>query len=408
MHKGFHRKSGKALHWIVGTIALIGVVLYWGIPQYSEYKVFSKFTPEMRSKFDYWTHLRFTISSEDLRVQPFSPVTLNSLHQFKTLLSTHETALQTIAQELSSNSAPMTVDMIEPYRLRIGAMTPLCAAFARTIQQPDYTMEAWFAAEGPATDECPVSLEPLRLMPVLGMVYLDAMLKLKDNRIEEALWNAETLVKFVHNELFSSVSLRTSPYPETALSYAGTIYRNAFLFLQDPTRKNAILDQLQRLKVNFNIAPPSGMDLICLDLIGMTAQARRAGFEPNFMEKSGFEVFIESLRIQSSYQEKCVLPFLPDGPKKTELQKITTGYKELMRQLRLNRSGLRKYNTKKFDRILAAAAYASCRLNEDEVAQKIEKVDRLYETLLTDLKNVPVANEQGTPPASGTMGIRSI
>ncbi len=400
MQKHLQGQSGKTGIWIVSAVLLFLAVLFWGIPIYSEYRLLSKMDPDLRAQFEHWYSTRVSVAPEDLRVQPFSAETRETVRQIEIQISANDEILNTFKKEVPADVRNITDEIIEANRQRLEAAQPLLNNFAKVVRQPDYTWEVWFNSSYPPTGGYVLARNPKVLLSVMKGVCLNAMTELKDGRIEEAIKDAETLVKFVHFEPLSMLSARGDIFTLRPLFNLKQISRKAYPLLQDPTRKQMFLELLEQQKDKFNIAPPAGVDLFSLDSIGMTSQARHAGLEPDFQGKTGPEVYIESIRIQSEYIGKYVLPSATDTEDRQEIQKDSEDYAALynaiIKSQKKNRTGWRRLHTQRHDRILAVSFFAASCIDEQKVSERIQGILNEYDDFLAELK--AMSGDQGTTP----------
>jgi hypothetical protein len=244
---------------VLVVTVLLPVVLFWVIPVYSEHRVFSQMEPEMREQFERWYHTRVAVEPEALRVAPFRTETLEAVCQLKAQLAVYEETLLTIKENLNFNPASLArgPEEIEPYRERIAAAQPLLDAFERVVRQPDYTIEVWFGPQCPEAGGRILAVNPQPLFQVLNLIYWNGRIKLMDQRIDETLEDAASLLKFVHNEPFSSLSLRAGICPLLALGGGKDLFRRAFpcCRMMPANRLSWSVWKSKRLDFRFNRPP---------------------------------------------------------------------------------------------------------------------------------------------------------
>lgn len=388
---------------ILSGVAVCLLVLFCGTPVYLEHRALSTLSeddPDLRAQFERWYSTRINVSPEGLRVQPFSAETREAVRQFKSLLPDCVETLGAIRDDLPTDPDLITDEMIAMRRKHVETMQPLFEAFSKVIRQPDYTQEVWFGPENSLPRGQILVENPKLLLKVLKALYLKALIALKEGRIDEALNEAETLLVFIHPERFSSLTMRLDLFHITPALYAKNVYRKAFPQLRDSVRKDSIRKLLEKEKAKLAIGPPVEIDLISQEVIGMTSQARYAGQEPDFQNKTGFEVLVESLRVQSDYWEKCVLPALSGAPQQRIFREMVEEevkqYKQLSDSLRRNRTGLARLFTDQYDRILAAPLFLKYSADEKRVEKRKKALLLECDNLLVELGNTSVEN--GTTP----------
>ncbi len=325
------RNRGAIRKWvlILGLILLLLITIPLAALKIGEARVFSRMTPQEKAEFDAWYAQKLTIPAEATHPETFSPETLQTVRDFSALggrLQDITSAFDRNWPKESELNTPAFAEFIEKNRGAIGEGAPIIKMFKIVLARPDYSINVWNTVPyaGAATALPRADYTMLRRM--VRLVYLDSLMNLKDGRIDEALDDADALVGFAHMRPYSPLIGKMIAI--SVLKYGLGAYEAIGNRTDDPEIRARIAKDLARHRAKTKYFPDTKINPLVMDQIGFTAEARRLGLSANFDNKSGFEISLETMRVNAEYLEKFALPKAADAAERDQIQKAIDGYRK--------------------------------------------------------------------------------
>ena len=402
-------RNRRVIRWgamIAGVVLLLAITVPLGMLKFGEARVFAKMTPQQRADFEVWYTQKVNIPPEALQLPSFDPQTIQAVQEFYRQASIHKASMDDERWSSLDANAKDSIpdDSIAQSRVQLRIIEPLLAAFNSVVRRPDYTIGVWQAALDPRTGEAH-QLKYISLIRFAARVtYIDSMVKLKDQRQEEAISAADALMSCAHIEPYSTMLEKMITM--SILSKGIAAYGNIANQATDLSVRQMMHDNLAKHRARFQFNPAAAIDPLTLDHIAMSSDARRVGLSPDFQNKTGFEIGLETTRIQTAYL-KQILPNLDqENRKKIENEIELLGGKQARAQKLLdqNPTGLRRYFLQWVEPIVAATLYSIASPVFEKSREKAMEVLAQYDQLLQSLgTGMPRAIQPPIPDTAPSM-----
>jgi hypothetical protein len=389
-------RNRKALRWgtlILGVLLLLLITIPLGMLKLGEQRVFSQMSPQARLDFERWYTQKVTIPPEALKIQSFEPQTVQAAREFYRLWKNDKDAAEAIEKvwwpkmkKKADQKEKLIGEFVAQHQGGLGSLAPLLAAARAVVVRPDYTLDAWGIDRVPSTSTLEMfpRLDYVTIRLISRLLYIDALIALKENRLENAIQDADALVAFARVRPYSV--LVSTMIAVAILKTGMDVSEQIAGKITDPALRKRLLDNLERRRSDPPSIPDDDFNTLIQEHISMTAEARRLGVSYDFSNKTGYEIMLEWQRILAEHLEKIVLPTTTDPAKKKVL---TTSIQDLRGELVLlspHPAGLRKYLARWTVPINAATLYSISAPGFAKPREQMAKILARYDQLLADLK----------------------
>lgn len=390
------RNRGAIRKWvmIIGVVLLLLITIPLATLKFGEARVFSKMTPQEKREFDEWYTKKLTIPAEAIQPETFDPATIQAVQDFSNMSGR--------IQDLSSwpkQSDPNSEEFgrfISENRGQITEAAPILDLFKAIVARPDYTINTWnMAPEAKNASPIPTP-DFVMIRRASRLLYLDSLMKLNDGQTDKAIESADALVGYAHMQPYSPMMNKMVAI--AIMKYGLDAYQQIADRVTDPAVHKKIAENLTRHRDKMKYFPRDRIDPLVMDQIGMTAEARRLGVPANYDNKSGFEITIETMRINADYLERFALPKADDASERDKIQKQIDGYRKNLKSFAPSATG------KWINPITAATLYSIAKPGFEKADENARDAFGKYDILTNSLAGVEKNSD--TRPAASALQFR--
>lgn len=305
MEKSWRNNSLIVLAIIIGLV----ILAFAGLKMFVDYKALSRLTPEQKKQYEEFVTKKLTFDPDEIKAEPFTSETMQLVSHLRTIydadsqfFSEMQNRYNKVKKQTADGSATSAWDDLTSDLPRL---EPLLAAYEELIKRPDYELSAFRLDENDLSMMGVHGLSGAHVQNSFRFMEMKTRILIRDGMLEDALELAPLLIR----------ASRTRHYDTLISRLIGISFRNlGTIIWHEAMRKcndAALLRRtLERQKelADWEGAVREGENIMISDYIGLIRDIQKKGFAADIQGKTGQEIMSESLRVQTEYLEKIVLP----------------------------------------------------------------------------------------------------